>query len=128
MPLTSLGTQSVNFGDGWVLYNPINLNNARVYLVEIDMTTSDESAVLSKFVVRAAFPSQNTNLVADITQYTFYYESVRQGFDLRISPNLVGSGNLRLAVRRFPFYSRPATLSNVDVTLGIDDSIWYPAQ
>lgn len=127
MPLTSLGTQSVNFGDEWVLYNPINLNNARVYLVEIDMTTSDESAVLSKFVARVAFPSQNTIFVADITQYTFYYETVRQGFDLRISPNLATNGNLRLAVRRFPFYSRPGKLSNVDVTLGIDVDIWYPA-
>lgn len=125
MPLTLLGNNPVNVEDGWVLYNPINLQSGRTYLMELEIFASQPDSLYSNFVAKLAYPSQNTPLVALIDLYRFYYEPVRQAFEFTISPNLNPTGNALFAVRRFPFYANPTNLATCTVALAVDSAIFY---
>lgn len=125
MPLTLLGNNSVAVGDGWVLYNLINLQNNRTYTMELQITSATPAQIYSKFVVAFSYPSQFTGIVVNNQRFEFYYEAQRQSFDFFISPNFAASGNARFAVQRFPFYSQPGTLADADVALAVDPAIFY---
>lgn len=125
MALTLLGNNSVGVGDGWVLYDPINLENNRTYTMEVQLSSFSPSQVYSKFLVAFTYPTQFINLAINSQRFEFYYESQRQYFDFTISPNLASNGAARFAVQRFPFYSQPGILADTNVALAMDSGIFH---
>lgn len=124
MPLTLLGDNPVNVGDGWVPYVPIALQSGRTYLLELETISSNPNDIVSSFQVRYRYSTQNSPNSASLDVQKFFYEPIRQNVEIRLSPLLVGSGNLQFYVRRFPFFSNPGELANVNVRLAIDTAIF----
>lgn len=125
MALTLLGNNPVAVEDGWVIYSPISLRNRRTYLLELQIFASEPDLLYSNFVVRYAYPSQNTASVVVPNLHKFYYEPVKQAIEFTISPNFDSIGDCVFAVRRFPFYSRPYSLGTCTVELAVDDVVFY---
>ncbi len=125
MVLTLLGNNPVNVEDGWVIYNPIGLQADRTYLLEIEIFTSNPDLLFSNFVVRYAYPTQNSPSSASLFSSKFYYEPIRQNVEFNISSLLAPSGSAIFAVRRFSFYSQPPTLATATVALAVDPALFY---
>ena len=125
MVLTLLGNNPVNVEDGWVLYDPITLQNNRTYLMEVEIFSSNPEFIYSSFQARFGYPTQNTPLASCVPTVKFFYEPVRQCFEFTISPNLAVAGSAFFAVRRFSFFSQPSNLADATIALAIDPDIFY---
>lgn len=125
MALTVLGNNPVAVGDGWVVYNPITLQNNRTYTMEVQLASASPGQIYSKFLLAFTYPTQFSGLAINYQRFEFYYEAQRQYFDFVISPNLAPSGTARFAVQRFPFYSQPGILADTNVALAMDSAIFY---
>ena len=124
MPLTLLGDNAVNVGDGWVPYTPIALQNDRIYLLEVETVSANPEFIYSSFQARYTYPTQNSPLSANLEVVRFFYEPIRQSIEFKISPLLVPAGNVTFFVRRFPFFSQPGTLAPCNVRLALDTAIF----
>ena len=125
MAFTLLGNNPVNFGDGWVLYNPIGLAAGRTYIMEILITATSPSQLYSSWRIRYAYPTQNSTPASSLVTQQVFYESIRQYFEFTISPIAQPVGNAIFAVRRFPFYNNPGTLADATIALATDPDLFY---
>lgn len=125
MVFTLLGNNPVNFGDGWVLYNPIGLAAGRTYIIELQITSANPSQLYSSWQVRFSYPTQNSSPAASLVTQRVFYEDIRQYFEATISPIAQPVSNAVFAVRRFPFYDNPGTLADANVALGTDPDLFY---
>lgn len=124
MAFTLLGNNPVNFGDGWVLYDPIALQAGRTYLMELQIFSANPDLIYSSFKIRYAYPTQNTAVASNLNTQEAFYEPVRQYFIFSISPLALLSGNAIFAVRRFPIFSSPSSLADATVALAIDPDLF----
>ena len=125
MAFTLLGNNPVNFGDGWVTYNPIGLAAGRTYIMELLISSANPAQLYSSWQIRYAYPTQNTANAACITAYRIFYENIRQYFEFTISPIAQPVGNAIFAARRFPFYDNPGTLADAQIALATDPDLFY---
>lgn len=124
MAFTLLGNNPVNFGDGWVLYNPIGLAAGRTYLLELQVFSANPTQLYSAFKVRVAYPTQNSPQAADLQTYDFFFESVRQYTEFSLSPLAAPVGNAIFAVRRFPYFNNISNLADATVALALDPDLF----
>jgi hypothetical protein len=125
MVLVVLGQNPVNFGDGWVPYDPIALTPGNVYTVQFLVVTSALDLVYSRFAFRYFYPtvvSPNSRslAVAETTP-----DLSDQFFDMLISPNLPPGTPTIMEILRIPIYSQPSNLADVEIILGIDPDVFY---
>ena len=124
MVFTLLGNNPVNFGDGWVLYDPISLVAGRTYLMEIAMTTGDPEGLYSYWKIRYAFPTTLSALAAPLDEKQLFFEPLQQYFQFTIPTLAAPTGNCQFACRRFPFYSQPGTLADMTIAMGLDPDLF----
>ena len=124
MPLQILGNNPINVGDGWVPYNPVQVESGRTYLLEFQTVSANPDFIYSRFEVRYLYPTQESPISASIEHVSFYHEPIRQNSEIEISSLLAPTGNLTFFVRRFPFFSQPSNLASCNVLLALDPSIF----
>lgn len=120
MALQLLGTNPVNFEDGWVSFAPFNAKAKEQYTPEIRVESANPELIYSYFLVRYQYPSTNQIDTVSMAIARIYYDTLWQFFGLYVEGNLEKNGNLVIQVRRFPSPRNLANLATTNVSLRVD--------
>ena len=125
MVLVVLGQNPVNFGDGWVPYDPIVLVPGRIYTVQFLVITSALDLVYSKFEFRYFHPTAVSPNSRSLAVAETIPDVSDQFFDFLLSPNLPPGSPVVMEILRVPFFAEPSKLQDVEIIMGIDPDVFY---
>jgi len=123
MALVNLGTQRIPLFSSPILFNGVNLDADKTYMLRISQVSPFPETLYSYILISLLREITTLNMGVLNLEQRFFYDSITQVARVFIPKTFKGSKLTVFRVRRLPTVYNLSNASILDVTLSIDDAV-----